>query len=222
MRIRGAGSHKIPTDIKNRGIQLRVFDFDNTIYDGESGMDLFLHFLRLDTKGVFKYIPKFFEGFLKYKKGVITIDEVINKYGAFLKEYCDNFADSMEKEFERFWDLNEHKIKSFYLNIHNEDDVIVSACPESLLKIICDRLEIKNYICSKVNFSTGEIQQICYKDKKVSLFKEKYGDVMIDEFYTDSVSDMPMIDISRNAYMVSGEDIRIVKKDGIMLERIAN
>lgn len=199
---------------------MRVFDFDNTIYDGESGLDLFLHFLRLDTKGVFKYIPKFFTGFMKYKNGVITIDEVINKYGTFLKEYCDAFADDMEKEFVRFWDLNEHKIKEFYREIHKADDIIVSACPESLLKIMCDRLGIKNYICSKVNFSTGDIQQICYKDKKVALFKEKYGDVQIDEFYTDSVSDLPMIDISRNAYMVSGDQIRIIKKDGIMLEKI--
>lgn len=201
---------------------MRVFDFDNTIYDGESGLDLFLHFLKLDVKGVFKYVPKFFEGFMKYKKGIITIDEVINKYGAFLKEYCDNFANDMEQEFERFWDLNEHKIKPFYSTIQQEGDVIVSACPESLLKIICDRLGIKNYICSKVDFKTGDIQQICYKDKKVSLFKEKYGDVMIDEFYTDSASDLPMIDISRNAYMVSGEEIRLVKKDGIMLEKILN
>lgn len=199
---------------------MRVFDFDNTIYDGESGMDLFLHFLRMDTKGVFKYIPKFLHGFMKYKKGIITIDEVINKYGTFLKEYCDTFADSMENEFEHFWDLNEHKIKQFYRNIQKEDDVIVSACPESLLKIMCDRLGIKNYICSKVNFSTGEIQQICYKDKKVSLFKEKYGDVQIEEFYTDSASDLPLMEISRNAYMVSGEEIRLVKKDGIMLEKI--
>lgn len=199
---------------------MRVFDFDNTIYDGESGLDLFLHFLRLDTKGVFKYIPKFFKGFIKYKNGVITIDEVINKYGTFLKEYCAGFADDMEKEFVRFWDLNEHKIKEFYRDIHKADDIIVSACPESLLKIMCDRLGINNYICSKVNFSTGDIQQICYKDKKVALFKEKYGDVQIDEFYTDSVSDLPMIEISRNAYMVSGDQIRIIKKDGIMLEKI--
>lgn len=199
---------------------MRVFDFDNTIYDGESGLDLFLHFLRLDTKGVFKYIPKFFKGFIKYKNGVITIDEVINKYGTFLKEYCAGFADDMEKEFVRFWDLNEHKIKEFYRDIHKADDIIVSACPESLLKIMCDRLGINNYICSKVNFSTGDIQQICYKDKKVALFKEKYGDAQIDEFYTDSVSDLPMIEISRNAYMVSGDQIRIIKKDGIMLEKM--
>ena len=199
---------------------MRVFDFDNTIYDGESGLDLFLHFLRLDTKGVFKYIPKFFKGFIKYKNGVITIDEVINKYGTFLKEYCAGFADDMEKEFVRFWDLNEHKIKEFYRDIHKADDIIVSACPESLLKIMCDRLGINNYICSKVNFSTGDIQQICYKDKKVALFKEKYGDAQIDEFYTDSVSDLPMIEMSRNAYMVSGDQIRIIKKDGIMLEKM--
>lgn len=199
---------------------MRVFDFDNTIYDGESGMDLFLHFLRKDTKGVLKYAPKFLKGFLKYKNGTITIDEVINKYGFFLKEYCDNFAEDMEKEFEIFWDLHERKIKQFYLDMQHDEDIIVSACPESLLKIMCDRLGIKHYICSQIDFSTGDIHQVCYKDKKVELFKEMYGDTIIDEFYTDSKSDLPMIDLSRDAYMVKGEDVRIIKKDGVMLENI--
>lgn len=199
---------------------MRVFDFDNTIYDGESGLDLFLHFLRKDTKGVLKYVPKFFKGFLKYKHGSITIDEVIFEYGSLLKEYCEKFAENIENEFENFWDLHEQKIKSFYLDIQNDDDIVVSACPESLLKIMCERLGIKHYICSQVDFNIGEIKLICYKDKKVDLFKEIYGDTEIDEFYTDSPSDLPMIEISRNAYLVKGDKVRLIKKDGIMLEQI--
>ena len=34
-----------------RRMFMRVFDFDNTIYDGESGMDLFLYFFKKDPKG---------------------------------------------------------------------------------------------------------------------------------------------------------------------------
>ena len=53
---------------------MRVFDFDNTIYDGESGMDIFLYYLKRDPKGVAKFVPKFMEGFLKYKRHLITIE----------------------------------------------------------------------------------------------------------------------------------------------------
>ena len=33
---------------------MRVFDFDNTIYDGESGFDIFLYFLRKEPKLIAK------------------------------------------------------------------------------------------------------------------------------------------------------------------------
>lgn len=199
---------------------MRVFDFDNTIYDGESGLDIVLYFLSLDTKNVIKYMPKFLKGFMKYKNGSITIDEVIGVYGSFLKEYCDSFPGNMQDEFQHFWDKNEHKIKNFYREMRREDDVIVSACPRELLEVMTDRLGIKNVICSEVSFTTGEIQAICYKDKKVEMFKEVYGDAVIDEFYTDSVADKPMVELSRTAYMVDGDKIRMIKKDGIMLENI--
>lgn len=38
------------------GDNMRVFDFDNTIYDGESGADLFLYFLKKDPKGLLKVL----------------------------------------------------------------------------------------------------------------------------------------------------------------------
>lgn len=192
---------------------MRVFDFDNTIYDGESGMDLFLYFFKKDPKGLLKYAPKFFEGFVKYKKGSITIDEVMEDYGVFIKEYCEKVED-VYGEFGKFWDIHQEKVKSFYFKIQDENDVIVSACPVCLLKIICDRIGIKNYIGSDIDPVKGEIKAICYKDKKVDFFRDVYGDVEIDCFYTDSMSDKPLMDISKNVYIVDGDKITQIKKDG--------
>lgn len=64
---------------------MRVFDFDNTIYDGESGFDIFLYFLRKEPKLIAKYVPKFGEGFIRYKMGKVTIDDVKNEYSYILK-----------------------------------------------------------------------------------------------------------------------------------------
>lgn len=197
---------------------MRVFDFDNTIYDGESGMDLFLYFLKKDPKGLMKYAPKFFEGFLKYKRMVITFDEVIEDYGIILKEYIGKVGDVFW-ELERFWDINQKKVKDFYYKMKKDDDVIVSACPYCLLKIICDRIGIKNIVASDIDPVNGEINFVCYKDNKVKAFREKYGDVEIDEFYTDSMSDKPMMDISRNVFMVDGENIIQIKKDGVLINQ---
>lgn len=195
---------------------MRVFDFDNTIYDGESGMDIFLYFLKKDPKGLMKYSPKFFEGFVKYKRGKITIDEVMDDYGVLLKEYCSKISNVYE-EFEKFWDIQQENIKDFYYKIQKEDDIIVSACPTCLLNIICKRIGIKNVIGSDVDPIKGEINFICYNDKKVDAFRAVYGDVEIDEFYSDSMSDKPFMDIAKNAFMVSGNKIIQVKKDGVYI-----
>ena len=192
---------------------MRVFDFDNTIYDGESIMDVFLYFLKKDFKTIVRYAPKFIRDFIRYKLDKITVEEAMESYGAAFKEYCDGYEDIYE-EFEKFWDLNEHKVKKLYLDIQHEDDIVVSGCPYCLLKIICDRIGIKHYIGSDIDPIKGEINSICYKEHKLEVFRSVYGDVVIDDFYTDSIADKPMMDISQNVFMVDGNKITQTKKDG--------
>ncbi len=198
---------------------MTVFDFDNTIYDGESGLDFFLYYLKKEPKEVAKYIPKFGEAFLKYKMGKLSIDSVLSEYSYILKECCDKF-DDIEENINIFWDEHEKNIKSFYAKIQKEDDVILSACPEIMLKEICKRIGIKNYIGSKIDIETGTIQSICYRDNKIKMFKEVYGDIEIDEFYTDSINDKPFMDIAKDAYYVTGDRIEKVKADGVYLREI--
>lgn len=195
---------------------MRVFDFDNTIYDGESGMDIFLYYLKRDPKGVAKFVPKFMEGFLKYKRHIITIDEVKTEYASHIKEYFERI-ENIYDDFENFWDINMKNIKSFYPKIQKKDDVILSACPYCLLSVATNRLGIKNVIATDLNPETGEIGEICYHDNKVKMFREQYGDIEIDEFYTDSMSDKPMMDISKTVFLVDGDKLIKIKKDGVYL-----
>ena len=54
-------------------------------------------------------------------------------------------------------------------------------------------------------------------ENKVKMFRDVYGDVEIDEFYTDSMSDKPMMDISKTVFLVDGEKLIKIKKDGVYL-----
>lgn len=47
---------------------MRVFDFDNTIYDGESVIDFYLFSLRRNPK-VARYVPVVLYHLLRYKLG---------------------------------------------------------------------------------------------------------------------------------------------------------
>ncbi len=79
------------------------------------------------------------------------------------------------------------------------------------------KIGVKNYIGSVVDMENEIIERVCYKENKIAAFKSIYGDMPIDSFYTDSMSDKPMMDLANNAYLVSGDHIELVKNDGVWL-----
>lgn len=63
---------------------MRVFDFDNTIYDGESVIDFYLFSLRRNPK-VARYVPVVLYHLLRYKLGRTTmadLEQAGRKYAA--------------------------------------------------------------------------------------------------------------------------------------------
>lgn len=192
---------------------MNVFDFDNTIYDGESAVDFFRFYLKKD-KTLIKYIPSLLIAILKYKTGKIEIEEALNKYGTKVTDYYLKITSDgavISKDAEEFWDSHSYKIKPFYEKIQKNDDVIISCSPEFSLKIICEKLGIKNYIGTDFDESTGEFTRLCFRENKVKAFLSEYPDCKIDNFYTDSMNDKPLMDISKNVYIVKGSRIKKIK-----------
>lgn len=192
---------------------MRVFDFDNTIYDGESSIDFFKFVLKKYPFVIFRYVPKFLQGVKEYKSGKMTVQDAIRKYSDILADALKRMP-NINKDITDFWDKNEHKIKQFYKDIYNEEDIILSASPESSLNEIGKRLGIKHIIGSQIDIETGKIQSFCFKEYKIKRFKEIYGDCTIDEFYTDSMNDKPFMDISNTVYFVTGDKIEKIKENG--------
>ena len=198
---------------------MRVFDFDNTVYNGESALDFFIYYLKKFPLQVAKYIPEFASGVIKYKRGSLSIDEALQSYSSIFKDCCRRF-DDIPAEIERFWDKNAHNVKQFYLDMKQPDDVILSASPEVVLKVICSRIGVKNVIGSQLDIEKGEIHSICYRENKIGRFKEHYPDTVIDEFYTDSFNDKPFMDISNDVYLVKKNKIKKIKENGKYLINI--
>ena len=184
---------------------MNVYDFDNTIYDGESVVDFYLFLLKKNPR-LIKMLPKVLEMLIRYKACRISEEELYTTaqhYAAKLFHYAqDNGL------LEKFWEKNQKKIKSFYLENQKEDDVILSASCDFLIDYICKRLGIKTVIASKIDIYTGEITQICYRKNKVELFKKYFPNTEIDEFYTDSMNDKPMFELSKKVYLVKGNKVK--------------
>ncbi len=188
---------------------MNVYDFDNTIYDGESVVDFFLYYCKKD-KSLIKFLPSLMLALIKYKQGKVTVEGALNKYG---KQFSDFYKKNIGigDDLVDFWNSHMHKIKPFYEEIRSDDDLIISGSPEISLEIICKRLGIKRYIGSIINNETGEITRLCIREKKVEAFFEEYPNAEIENFYTDSINDTPLIEISKNAYLVKGNKITKIK-----------
>ena len=69
-------------------------------------------------------------------------------------------------------------------------------------------------IASKVNSKTGKFNSDnCYGEEKIKRFKKAYPNQKIKEFYTDSLSDLPMINFSEKGYVVSKNNIELYQGD---------
>lgn len=183
---------------------MRVFDFDNTIYDGESVFDFYIFSIRYNPK-VLKYLFVIIYHIIWYKLGRVNIPELERAIKKYAREYINSFK-SIDVMVDEFWDKNIHKIKSWY--IPESDDVILTASFDFIMEKLQKRAGIKNCFCSTTNFDTMEIKYINIGENKLKIFQKNFGNSAVaDEFYTDSILDMPMIKISKKAFLVKGNKI---------------
>ena len=176
---------------------MNVYDFDKTIYDGDSTAHFYLFCLKRHKKilVLFPSLAKAFLSFYVFKKGNKTqFKETMYRFLTF----CD-----IEKDLQDFWSSHKHNIQQFYIETQKEDDVIISASPEFLLEPICKELGIKYLMASRVDRKSGKYNGLnCHGKEKVKRFYEKFKNGKIDEFYSDSYSDTPLAEIADKAFIV--------------------
>lgn len=182
---------------------MNVYDFDGTIYDGDSTADFILRCISQKPLIGFK-VAKDSLSYVSYKASLCSKTDFKEKLYSYLS--CFPRIDELV---EKFWDKNIKHVKSWYYKQKRDDDVIISASPEFLLKPVCERLGIKHLLASKVDTDTGMYLGInCFGAEKVRRFYEAFGtDACIEKFFSDSKSDEPLASIAESAYMVKGDNI---------------
>lgn len=181
---------------------MNVYDFDKTIYDGDSSFDFYLYALRKRPVVVF-FLPKLFYGLFLYAFKIVPLSKTKSLIFSFLSEIKD-----VDKLVEDFWKKNEKKIKSWYLETKDSSDVIISAGPSFLLSPICEKLGVEKLIATEMCKVSGFVfGRNCKGEEKVRRFIENYGDAEIENFFSDSLSDTPLAQISKKAYLVDGDKI---------------
>ena len=181
---------------------MNIFDFDGTIYAGDSSIYFYLFALKENIR-LIKYLPKQLNSIIMYKLNRISKEKMKEDFFCFIKGINVTYT------VENFWQSNSKKIYKWYLEIHAEDDIVISASPVFLLEPICRKIGIKYLIATELDPILCRIQGKNCKgvEKKEALYL-KYGITKCDNFYSDSLSDLSLAEIADNAFMIKRGKIK--------------
>lgn len=175
---------------------MNTYDFDKTIFNPDSSYKFFMYCLSR-YPAAWKHLPKTGLMAIRYKQKKIGTKELKEQVFSFLKDIPD-----IDKTVEDFWNINFGRIEPWYLKQKQDDDIIISASPEFLLKPVCDKLGVR-LIGTPMDKKTGKINGFnCHDSEKVRRFYEEYPDAHTECFYSDSLTDTPMAEIADRAFMV--------------------
>ena len=188
---------------------MKAFDFDNTLYRGESSLDFSLYMIRTNKK-ILLYLPVILTNTVKYKLCLVDregLGDAINKYMKILIRSKREILHLVEE----FWKTHADQLDADMLKRVGPDDLIITAGPGFLLDEIRHRLGTQNIISSEVDLDKREITHFNFKENKVRRFRELYGDARIRSFYTDSYNDQAVMDISDMVFLVKKGKIKRIK-----------
>ena len=186
---------------KGQCLLRNVYDFDNTIYRGDSSVDFFRHCAAKFPRAYLSAIAAA-PWFAAMVLGLAEKTRVKERFYRYLRQVPD-----VREEVERFWLTHDKNLKAWYFAQKREDDLIISASPEFLLEPLMNRLGLA-LIASRVVPETGVYEGLnCHGEEKVRRMREAEPETQIDGFYSDSKSDTPLAKLARNAFMVTGDEI---------------
>ena len=182
---------------------MNTYDFDKTIFYPDSSACFYKYCLRKHSAAVLKTLPKSFVKAVQYAAGKIETKELKEQLFSFLQS-----IENIDAVLASFWKENMGGIGNWYLEQKRDDDIIISASPYFLLEPIIRDLGIKHLMASNVDKHSGKYNGInCHGKEKVRRFYEVFPDGVIEDFYSDSLSDSPLAEISKQAFMVKDHNL---------------
>ena len=172
-----------------------LYDFDGTIYNGDSGVDIVKFAIRKGYLNLFKALWYCFKYVLKLN----TKEQFKSKIFSFISK-----IDDLDAFVDEFWLKHEYKMKDFWTSKKShKSDVIISASCDFWLEPIAKKYKVAALIATIVDRKTGEIVgDNCHGDEKVRLFYQEFPKGVIGKAYTDSVHDLPMIKEAKEGFLV--------------------
>lgn len=175
-----------------------VFDFDGTLYNGDSSVDFFLYELLHFRIKPIRICFLFLQSIMYFIKAIST-KSYKSAFFSFVKDRSDLSRDLLD-----FWQKHKSRLRQDLVQNHEKEELlIISASPEFLVRPGANLLGISEVIASNISPVTAEFTgENCKGKEKVLQFYAKYPTKSISCFYTDTKSDIPMMELATVSYFV--------------------
>lgn len=190
---------------------MNLYDFDKTIYYGDSPVKFYIFCLKKYPK-IWWHLFKSGFWFVLKSLHIINPSEFKERIFSFILYLPD-----YKKEVEIFWEREIKNIYSWYYEQMRDNDVICSATPRFLMETIIEKLNPKaTLVCSEIDIKTAKFlpnETNCKGENKQVKLK-KLGFVSFEEGYGDSLSDVPMLKMCKKRFRVlkGGKIVEFDKK----------
>lgn len=183
---------------------MNVYDFDKTIYPTDCAIDFCFWCIKRHPKLWFTYFPGLVKVMVQRKLGKVPEYLKHRKFLSYL-----TMIDDFEEQVEKYWNKNEKRISSWYLEQKKEDDLIISASPDCLIEPIANRLGVK-FMATEYDLEFGVFTNNLMYAKEKARYIFDHGFPVIDNFYSDSLSDTPLALCAEKAYLVKDKARTVV------------
>lgn len=183
---------------------MNVYDFDGTIFPGNCLVGFCLWCMNRHPKLYFTFFPKLIGNMISYKRGKIPEYLMLRRFFGFL-----TLLDDFDVQIEKYWDKNEKKISKWYLSQKKSDDLIISASPSCIVEPIAKRLGV-NFMASEFDREFGVFTNNMMYAKEKAKYIFDHGFPVIDNFYSDSLSDTPLALCAEKAHLVTNKAKKVI------------
>ena len=183
---------------------MNVYDFDGTIYPSNSTVSFGLWCMVRQPGLCLTFGPRVLLSYVRYKLGRIPNYRMQRELFRYLMMVRD-----FDVQIERFWDVHQRHIASWYLAQKRPDDLIISSSPACILEPMARRLGVR---CVATNYDREMgvfVDNLMYAKEKAKYIFD-HGFPMIDNFYSDSLADTPLALCAEKAHLVTNHASTVI------------
>lgn len=214
--------------------KLIVYDFDKTIYGGETGTNFFKFYFKKFPLKSLVFIILYVEDILFYIFKQIKLKQLKERFFRFLEGHSKEEIDKLVTE---FWEIEKNKIYDWAKDELAENKkqvdlvIVTSASPKFIIeKFLLDFGYDLVFGTEFVKFDNdrfiskiyGENNKNDEKVKKLKMWAKKQKiSFEILKFYSDSIADKPLYDLAKEKVWVNkGEKIEGIPKQKTLLDKL--